>query len=310
MNAGHLATAAVVLAVAGVAVASLVDSGRADVGRRAASPLGGDRRADRVDAGPGGRDRLAGRAAGAAADRSSRGRSPGRIARRLPACRWASTDLATGADTDVTPPGRCPLWLPGWRYSFEFAVEQSANAPIVRGVTVREGTRAAGSIELPHEPTGGAAGTAGRPVRAVPARRPAGDPAVPRRPVRAARAGLRAGGVRQRVPVPRRRRLQRRARPRRARLRRAGAVRPADRRTASSWRSPSATVASTSTAAASGSAATRCRRASRPRACSTADAAGGGKAVLLRVQPTVGRRHPRAARGDGQGRSHARSARC
>ena len=61
----------------------------------------------------------------------------------------------------MTPPGRCPLWLPGWRYSFEFAVEQSANAPIVRSVTVREGTRVAGSIDLPHEPTGGAAGTAG-----------------------------------------------------------------------------------------------------------------------------------------------------
>jgi hypothetical protein len=83
----------------------------------------------------------------------------GRIHRRLPACRWQATDLGTGVESDLTPPGRCPLWLPGWRYAFVFSVEQSAKAPIVRSVDVFRGTHPEGRIELPHEPTGGAAGT-------------------------------------------------------------------------------------------------------------------------------------------------------
>jgi hypothetical protein len=85
----------------------------------------------------------------------------GRIHRRLAACQWRATDLATGADDDVTPPGRCPLWVPGWRYAFQFAVEQSANAPIIRGIIVRAGPREVGRIRVPEAVTGGAAGTPG-----------------------------------------------------------------------------------------------------------------------------------------------------
>ncbi len=153
MNAGHVATAAVMLVVAGVAVASLVDSGRAkpDAPTTTSAP---------TDATP----RLVA-AVGSLRERLGRlplvepGAFSGRIVRRLPACRWASTDLTSGVDTDVTPQGRCPLWLPGWRYAFVFSVEQSANVPIVRSVDVFEGTRPTGHIDLPLQPTGGSAGT-------------------------------------------------------------------------------------------------------------------------------------------------------
>jgi hypothetical protein len=158
MNAGGLATVAVVLTVAGVAGASLVDAGRGGGGGSGA----GKTATATVETTP---DLPA--AIGTLGDRLlglplvAPGTFVGRLVRRQPACRWLMTDLATGEETDVTPPGRCPLWRPGWRYSFEFAVEQSANAPIVRGVEVREGTRSVGRIDLPHEPTGGAAGTPG-----------------------------------------------------------------------------------------------------------------------------------------------------
>ncbi len=154
MNAGHLATAAVVLVVAGVAVAALADSRGAGV---AAEPQPATVTTDTE------RDRAT--AIGTLADQLGRlptvgvGDFAGRIHRRLPACRWQATALATGAEEDLTPEGRCPLWLPGWRYAFGFAVEQSANAPIVRAVDVFEGTRSTGRIDVPLQPTGGAAGT-------------------------------------------------------------------------------------------------------------------------------------------------------
>lgn len=155
MNAGRLATVAVVVAAAGVAGASLVDSGRA---RRhplkiAPTPTGTAATPDPAAA------------VGSLAERLDRlplvqrGALDGRIHRRLPACRWQATDLGTGVESDLTPSGLCPLWLPGWRYAFVFAVEQSANAPIIRAVDVFRGARHEGRIELPEEPTGGAAGT-------------------------------------------------------------------------------------------------------------------------------------------------------
>ncbi len=156
MNAGRLATVAVVLAVAGVAGASLVSSGGARSGPEPPEPATTGASAPAPE--------LAS-AVGSLAERLERlppvvdGTLEGRIHRRLPACRWKATDLETGVDLELTPPGRCPLWLPGWRYSFQFAVEQSANAPIVRAVDVFRGTVAAGRIELPHQPSGGAAGT-------------------------------------------------------------------------------------------------------------------------------------------------------
>ena len=156
MNAGRLATVAVVLAVAGVAGASLVDSGRAgpDPAETAPPPTSATKATPDPAV-----------AVGSLSERLERlpllapGALGGRIHRRLPACRWQATDLATGTDADLTPPGRCPLWLPGWRYAFVFSVEQSANAPIVRAVDVFRGARQEGRIELPHEPTGGAAAT-------------------------------------------------------------------------------------------------------------------------------------------------------
>lgn len=157
MNAGHITAVAVVLAVAGVAAASLVDSGRAKPGAEPAAPTTTsveNAATPRLAAGIGSlRERLH------RLPLVEPGAFSGRIARRLPACRWASTDLTSGTDTDVTPPGGCPLWLPGWRYSFEFAVEQSANDPIVRAVDVFEGTRSTGHIDLPLQPADGAAGT-------------------------------------------------------------------------------------------------------------------------------------------------------
>lgn len=154
MNAGRLATAAVMLVVAGVAVASLADTRRAGVAADPQPPpVTADAERERVTA------------VGTLADQLRRlpavgiGDLAGRIHRRLPACRWQATDLATGAEEDLTPRGRCPLWLPGWRYAFAFSVEQSANAPIVRAVDVFEGAHATGRIDLPLEPTGGAAGT-------------------------------------------------------------------------------------------------------------------------------------------------------
>ena len=174
MNAGRIATVAVVLAVAGVAAASLVDSGRAGPDPADTAPPPTSATTPTPDPAV---------AVGSLSERLERlpllapGALGGRIHRRLPACRWQATDLATGADSDLTPPGRCPLWLPGWRYAFVFSVEQSANAPIVRGVDVFRGPRQEGRIELPHEPTGGAAATPAGPLRAVPPRRRAGDAA-------------------------------------------------------------------------------------------------------------------------------------
>ena len=155
MNAGRLATFAVVLVVAVVAGASLADTRRTGVAAEPSPPAATTAAAER--------DRVT--AIGSLADRLERlpvvepGTYAGRIHRRLAACRWLATDLATGAEEDLTPPGRCPLWLPGWRYAFMFSFEQSANALSVRAVDVFQGTRPAGRIELPHEPTGGAAGT-------------------------------------------------------------------------------------------------------------------------------------------------------
>ena len=155
MNAGRLATVAVVLVVAVVAGASLADTRRTGVAVEPSPPAATTAAAER--------DRVT--AIGSLADQLERlptvavGELAGRIHRRLPACRWLATDLATGVEEDLTPRGRCPLWLPGWRYAFAFSVEQSANALIVRAVDVFEGTRRTGRIELPHRPTGGAAGT-------------------------------------------------------------------------------------------------------------------------------------------------------
>jgi hypothetical protein len=157
MNAGRIATVAVVLAVAGVAAASLVDSGRAGPDRGETVPPVGTTTSTPDPA----------IAVGSLTERLERlplvakGALAGRIHRRLPACRWQATDLATGQESDLTPPGSCPLWLPGWRYAFVFSVEQSANTPIVRAVDVFRGTEPRGRIELPHEPTGGAAATPG-----------------------------------------------------------------------------------------------------------------------------------------------------
>jgi hypothetical protein len=122
MNAGRLATVAVVVAVAGVAAASLVDSGRAGSDPQPPAPPPATTAATPDVAA----------AVGSLAERLKRlplvqpGVLGGRIHRRLPACRWQATDLGTGVESDLTPPGRCPLWLPGWRYAFVFSVEQSA----------------------------------------------------------------------------------------------------------------------------------------------------------------------------------------
>ena len=158
MDRGRLASLAAVLAVAGVAAASLADSRSSGGAPRAAATTQPATTPPPADTVP---------AVGTLTDQLERlpavapGELRGRIHRRLPACQWRSTDLATGADDDVTPPGRCPLWVPGWRYAFQFAVEQSANAPIIRGIVVRAGTREVGRIRVPEEVTGGAAGTPG-----------------------------------------------------------------------------------------------------------------------------------------------------
>ena len=158
MDGGRLASLAAVLAVAGVAAASLADSRSSGGAPRAAATTQPATTPPPADTVP---------AVGTLTDQLERlpavapGELRGRIHRRLPACQWRSTDLATGADDDVTPPGRCPLWVPGWRYAFQFAVEQSANAPIIRGIVVRAGTREVGRIRVPEEVTGGAAGTPG-----------------------------------------------------------------------------------------------------------------------------------------------------
>jgi hypothetical protein len=158
VDGGRLATIAVVLAVAGVAGASLID-GRGSDGAPAATT---ESPPTTTAVAP------APNALGSLAEQLSRlppvtaGQLPGKIHRRLPTCRWRVTDLATGDDRDITPGGgRCPLWLPGWRYAFSFAVEQSANAPIVRGIRVVAGARQVGRIRVPEAVTGGAAGTPG-----------------------------------------------------------------------------------------------------------------------------------------------------
>jgi hypothetical protein len=160
VDGGRLASIAAVLVVAGVAAASLVDSRGSGTAPRAAAtattrPATTAPAPDAVTA------------VGTLTDQLERlptaspGELQGRIHRRLAACQWRATDLATGADHDVTPPGRCPLWVPGWRYAFQFAVEQSANAPIVRGIVIRAGAREVGRIRVPEAVTGGAAGTPG-----------------------------------------------------------------------------------------------------------------------------------------------------
>jgi hypothetical protein len=158
VDRGRLASIAAVIVVAGVAVASLADSRSSGGSTRAAVSTSPATTAPPPKTTPD---------VGSLTEQLERlpavapGELQGRIHRRLPACQWRSTDLATGADDDVTPPGRCPLWVPGWRYAFQFAVEQSANAPIIRGIVVREGAKAVGRIRVPEEVTGGAAGTPG-----------------------------------------------------------------------------------------------------------------------------------------------------
>ena len=168
MDGGRLASIAAVLAVAGVAAASLVDSRSSGGTPRAAATTRPATTAPPADTVPD---------VGTLTDQLERlpaivpGELRGRIHRRLAACQWRATDLATGADDDVTPPGRCPLWVPGWRYAFQFAVEQSANAPIIRGIVVRAGTREVGRIRVPRGGHGRRRRHPGRPARAVPARR-------------------------------------------------------------------------------------------------------------------------------------------
>jgi hypothetical protein len=157
MDGGRLASLVAVLAVAGVAVASLADSRSSGGTHRAAVTT-----APTTTAPPATTPSL-----GSLAEQLGRlpevtaGELAGRIHRRLPNCRWRVADLATGTDDDITPRGRCPLWVPGWRYAFSFAVEQSASAPIVRGIVVSAGTREVGRIRVPEAVTGGAAGTPG-----------------------------------------------------------------------------------------------------------------------------------------------------
>jgi hypothetical protein len=161
MDGGRLASIAAVLAVAGVAVASLADSRGSGGPHRASTTTARATTTTATAPAP------TTPSLGSLADQLGRlpavtaGELRGRIHRRLPTCRWRVTDLATGSDDDVTPRGRCPLWVPGWRYAFSFAVEQSASAPIVRGIDVVAGTREVGRIRVPEAVTGGAAGTPG-----------------------------------------------------------------------------------------------------------------------------------------------------
>ncbi len=158
MDRGSLASLAAVICAAGIAVAALADAGRS--GSTGPTPTEPGAAAPTT----------APRSIGSVSERLARlplverGRFAGRITARVAACGWREIDLATGAQRDPAPPGQCPLWQPGWRYGYQFEVEQSARAPIVRAIDVIavDGRRVA-RIEPPATPNRGSAGTpAGR----------------------------------------------------------------------------------------------------------------------------------------------------
>ena len=183
---GRLASIAAVLAVAGVAAASLADSRSSGGAPRAAATTQPATTPPPAETVP---------AVGTLTDQLERlpavapGELRGRIHRRLPACQWRATDLATGrrrrssrrpgAARCGCPAGATRSSSPSSSRRTRRSSAASSSAPAPREV---------GRIRVPEEVTGRRRRHARRPARAVPARRARRDARLHRRAARPHRA--------------------------------------------------------------------------------------------------------------------------